>query len=538
MKKCLILITLILLLNFVSADWTPQGDINLRDIYDITQGVNATFQWFNGLFNWTTNDSYTSFDGNLLSFNESKLNSSIDERSSILNVNSSDKWDDLDTINSTQMEDNSGTLNILESWLTSFINSWLSGKTTDDLTEGSTNLYDNQSWNETWADTLYWNEDENISALGYNLTIDYINGLNITTINENATLWSKYLSDYVFPTNWTHNLGIGFNDSSIIDIANDSISVNLSHGNATFWTKYGDYIQISSGTSVYGPETLPVIRGTALAGGVNVFGMDNGLYLLGVNQDPSLSFYSDPQYLTNVSTITNILSEGGVLEYDSNIKHRFMDNVEIYGNKNITFNNTAETQTGFVWNDYQTPTENASILFDAATNNDLIFNVMGQNVMMLKENGFIGINTINPQQALDVVGGINGSKNLTIKNTAGAGIIRGEGTAGAKLQLGNSIGTGNLRNYQFDSRNDRIDLARMNDAWGSTLDSIMTWDNTGYVGINTTSPQNTLNVVGDLNVTGNYINGANTGLTGNYSRGECWDYISGGIITDTNCTAL
>ena len=36
-----------------------------------------------------------------------------------LSVNSSDNWDNLDTINATQMEDSGGTLNILESWLNS-----------------------------------------------------------------------------------------------------------------------------------------------------------------------------------------------------------------------------------------------------------------------------------------------------------------------------------------------------------------------------------------------------------------------------------
>ena len=72
-----------------------------------------------------------------------------------LNVNSSDYWDNIGTINATQMEDNGGTLNILVTWLSTVIDNWLSGKDTDDLTEGSTNLYDNQSWNETYATTLY-----------------------------------------------------------------------------------------------------------------------------------------------------------------------------------------------------------------------------------------------------------------------------------------------------------------------------------------------------------------------------------------------
>lgn len=97
MKKWFVLINLILLLNFVSATWTPPSEPDFKNIYSITNGVNATFQWFKGLFNWTTGDSYSSFDGNTLSFNETRLNETIDSRFGMVNVNSSEYWDNLDT---------------------------------------------------------------------------------------------------------------------------------------------------------------------------------------------------------------------------------------------------------------------------------------------------------------------------------------------------------------------------------------------------------------------------------------------------------
>ena len=93
-----------------------------------------------------------------------------------LNVNSSDYWDDMDTINATQMEDNDGTLNILITWLSTAIDNWLSGKDTDDLTEGSTNLYDNSTWNETYADTLYAATGAGNSSFNQSLTYElYVN---------------------------------------------------------------------------------------------------------------------------------------------------------------------------------------------------------------------------------------------------------------------------------------------------------------------------------------------------------------------------
>lgn len=50
-------------------------------------------------------------------------------------TNSSEYWDNLDTINTTQMEDNGGVLNILESWLTTFLNAWFLTKDVNNLSE-------------------------------------------------------------------------------------------------------------------------------------------------------------------------------------------------------------------------------------------------------------------------------------------------------------------------------------------------------------------------------------------------------------------
>ena len=113
--------------------------------------------------------------------------------------------------------------------------------------------------------------------------------------------------------------------------------------------------------------------------------------------------------------------------------------------------------------------------------------------------GNIGINTSTPQNTLNVVGDLNVTGNTYL----------GDLTWNGNLDLGDN----NITNVSYGFFTDRV-------------------------GIGTSTPQNTLNVVGDLNVTGNYISGANTGLTGNYSIGECWMAYTGGIVTSTNCTAL
>jgi hypothetical protein len=43
---------------------------------------------------------------------------------------------------------------------------------------------------------------------------------------------------------------------------------------------------------------------------------------------------------------------------------------------------------------------------------------------------------------------------------------------------------------------------------------------------------------GDISASGNYSHSGNVGLTGNYTVGNCWQTFSGGIMVDTNCTAV
>jgi hypothetical protein len=60
--------------------------------------------------------------------------------------------------------------------------------------------------------------------------------------------------------------------------------------------------------------------------------------------------------------------------------------------------------------------------------------------------------------------------------------------------------------------------------------------NNGNIGVGTSLPKNKLNIIGDINITGDYINNQSTGITGNYTNGNCWIYYSGGIVTGTNCS--
>jgi len=116
----------------------------------LTDSIYSDIKWgYNMTYSGSTyNATYDANNGNV-SFNQTLTDS----------IYSDIKWGynqtEAVTPNSTQMDYSDGNLNIKESWLTTLWNAIFGTKTTDDLTEGSTNLYNNQSWNETRADLLY-----------------------------------------------------------------------------------------------------------------------------------------------------------------------------------------------------------------------------------------------------------------------------------------------------------------------------------------------------------------------------------------------
>ena len=153
-------------------------------------GYNATASWFNGLFNWTTADLYTTFNGYSLSFNESKLNQTIQSfgYSSSVDLSSIGNWsaDMGNYYNITQIENNFTNYYTQ----TQILNFGYYNSTT--LTSNFQLLNGNNYWNntfatfnKTYADTLY-------------------NPFGIS----NSTAWNVS-GTYVFLANTLNNVGIG-----------------------------------------------------------------------------------------------------------------------------------------------------------------------------------------------------------------------------------------------------------------------------------------------------------------------------------------
>ncbi len=239
MKKILTIIGILLLISLVSA-------IPARDIIPIQTQVTSGGAIITGTFTFTYNFSTSSsctpvlysnittastdpqgiVNFNLagveiLNFSEQTfvcvyIDSVLDEVIELAKGPNTFSWINLDNFNSTQMENSNGFLNILESWFESKWDAIFGTKTTDNLNEGTTNLYDNQTWNESRGNTLYApNTTEGISVLINNTNINILdlNASSATIHGDLNVTGTSYLGNFVLDGNLAIGSGnySGFN---------------------------------------------------------------------------------------------------------------------------------------------------------------------------------------------------------------------------------------------------------------------------------------------------------------------------------------
>ena len=152
------------------------------------------------------------------------------------------------------------------------------------------------------------------------------------------------------------------------------------------------------------------------------------------------------------------------------------------------------------------------ILINLTNQNFEIRNTSTSNLFFVNgTTGFVGINTSNPTTVLDIGGNLSLEANSTI------GIKRNDGVIAGTIRLsGDGVGLlikqGGGGSYINFATNSQQNATRITDS--------------GAFGINTTTPTNTLNVVGDINATTSlYTNGLNiTNLTGYFTNNTFYPY--------------
>ena len=252
------------------------------------------------------------------------------------NVNSSDWWDNLNSYNITQFLNNGGVLTLSWSWLVSFVDNWFGSKTTDDLTEGSTNLYDNKSWNETHANELYMdintvvgNSTEEIqdavgSMAGDHLT--YTDGSNDLSVDDD---WYNSASDviggftdcsgtkYLGADGACHDDAVGGGGAAKAGqepwLYNTSTEIiyNETHGNLTYYTQ-----DLANDTFVFDSDTT------------------------NWDKDGSDDF-------TDISNFTGTLTPDKICTYDgSEIDCDYTDQIGEGGSGDVYVNETGDMMTG------------------------------------------------------------------------------------------------------------------------------------------------------------------------------------------------
>lgn len=281
MKINLIIIIILISLTgiIMAADFTPQGNINLRGVYGILNVTNISF-----------------LDGTQML---TAYNSSWNQTGADL-LYAGIEWDYNQTealnVNTTQMTFSNGRLDILESWFTTLWNTIFGTKTTDDLTEGSTNKYDNKTWNETRGNELY--ADISIVSNPFDQDLNTTDTPSFTGLNSEG-------GNFTFDSDGNNFYTIFRGETASPD--NQELRIGVNDNNAIF-----DYFQDSDEGSAHsilwdfvgGGMDLDLFNYIWKSDGVSQFTLDRagGLFLNNVSAD---FFLGDGSQLTNLPSGDN-----------------------------------------------------------------------------------------------------------------------------------------------------------------------------------------------------------------------------------------
>jgi len=420
---------------------------------------NISANWFKGQYNWTEDSDYLSFDGSTLSFSQSTLNGTI----GIYNDSMKTYVDALDTATNTSMK-------------------------------------------------LY--------------------------VDAQDVVYNTTMSNYVGAVNTTMKTYV---DGTFVELAGDTMTgaLNLStinennYGNLTIdaGTLFVDSVSDRVGIGTTSPQTLFEVSGTGTDARIRITDEDS-------SGDAS---YGLLQFVDSGGTTRGLIGDIGTTDDDIYVKAstgelRLFDSsgeVITLNNSNVGIGTTSPNRSLEISHDLEAHTPILRLTGTSASGyagelewfsgyDDTITAKMGSTAsgtdggewwldvrdqgtdalvrrIYVKNDGSVGINTTTPDYLLDVEGaddiyariyttGANSDSGLKIQNDAQEWRIYNWGAVSDVLNFRAETAGNNVLTLQTDSK----------------------------VGINTTTPQNTLNVVGDLNVTGTIYGAGDANMSDTY----------------------
>ena len=361
----------------------------------------------------------------------------------------------------------------------------------------------NSQWQGNWTNftALYANDVTNASTRGYALndslwTLNYSDYLTTKTYAGNDTLWTANYSTYLTKPTWA----------------------NIANGTMASWTNIVNGTMLSYAQALN--NTL-MQQANWNATNSSYFDLNKANVAGAFNQ----TFDTSTLFIDSVSDRVGIgtMSPGYKLDvYNS----AGTADISVAGNNNANvYINRSDVNGGAYLKYYTGSTQDWIVGTQSAQTWWTLRNASSTSIVTVLQGGNVGIGTTSPEQKLEVLG-LNSAPGAS--GSTPDGILRLHPTSSNAI-----VDMGMLTSpaYGWIQPRDRTNFA--------TNYNLVLNPNGGNVGIGTTTPQNTLNVAGDINSTGT-IYAQNTK---NLSIG--YDYALNGTIGNsqwqgnwTNFTAL
>jgi hypothetical protein len=294
MKKLVILLGFVLLISFIAAlDFTPDGNINLRGLYNIqewnitncatgelVQGILSNGNW-NCTATGAGSGDITSVQGDVyitngtddgavnLVFNETHLNLTIDSKTSGLG---NDSW-------------NQTLANTLYADIIWGYNQTYSGSTFN--ATYAAHIQDNSSWNQSYAETLFLANGTNLDISPFNFTaLWFFGNLNWSSLQNIPS----YVKDWSFKLNATDQR---YNETAFIEGVNTTENIeglNFTQGAHTINTNTqknaGSGLLYNDTTTIYGnyTEVNNTIISKVTQAFIEAFGFVTGAHTIDTNE--------------------------------------------------------------------------------------------------------------------------------------------------------------------------------------------------------------------------------------------------------------